>query len=113
MNVHLPEFTLVFLLLVASGCQDPPEKRSMPGSYNYSGTLGDEGDTTAVAVTIGDQKGFAISCRSSDYCLRRAADLCAPGAPSILSTQNTGAEYGGSASSLPSANTLMQIACAK
>jgi hypothetical protein len=113
MNLLLPAFTLVLLLLVTPGCQDSPEKRSMAGSYNYSGTLGDEGDTTAVAVTIGDQKGFAISCRTSDYCLRRAADLCAPGAPSILSTQNTGAEYGGGANSLPSANTLMQIACAK
>ena len=112
-GLRMNVFPLAFasLLLVTTGCQDAPEKRAMAGSYNYSGNLGAEGDTTAVAVAIGDQRGFAITCRTSDYCLRRAADLCAPGTPSIVSTERTGAEY--EANSLPSVHTLMQIACTK
>jgi hypothetical protein len=86
----------------------------MVGSYNYSGVMGAEGETTAVAVSVADgTKGYAIACRTADYCLRRAADICAPGTPSIVSSQNAGTETNAYAGGGDSPHMLMQVACAR
>ena len=113
MNVFLRLLAALWLFCSA-GCQQVPTNASSAGSYNYSGVMGDEGETTAVAVTIGDgAKGFAIACRTADYCLRRAAEMCAPGTPSIVSSQNAGTENNAYADNRDSTHMLMQIACTK
>ena len=114
MNLTLRELVGLSLVLVAAGCQETPTKRSEAGSYNYSGITGADGETTAVAVTVADgTKGFAIACRTADYCLRRASDICAPGTPTIVSSQNAGIENNAYAGGGDSAHMLMQVACAK
>src|SRR3954468_21494340 len=93
MDILSRVFAASWLVILGVGCQATPTDRSAPGSYNYSGMLGADGETTAVGVTVSDgSKGFAIACRTADYCLRRAADICAPGTPSIVSSQNAGTE---------------------
>ena len=114
MNLTLRVFAALSLLLLAIGCQQTPAQRSEAGSYNYSGITGADGETTAVAVTVADgTKGFAIACRTADYCLRRASDICAPGTPTIVSSQNAGIETNAYAGGGDSAHMLMQVACTK
>lgn len=114
MNVTLRMLTATWLLLLTAGCQQAETNKTGAGWHNYSGVLGDEGETTAVAVTLGDgAKGFAIACRTADYCLRRAADVCAPGTPTIVSSQNAGTESDAYGGSRDSSHMLMQVACAK
>jgi hypothetical protein len=113
MNVHLPQFILVFLLLVASGCQDPPEKRSMTGSYNYSGTLGDEGGHHGRCGNDRRPEGLRDQLPLLGLLPKKSGGPMRARRTVNPVNAKHGAEYGGSASSLPSANTLMQIACAK
>jgi hypothetical protein len=113
-NVTVRVFVAAWLILLVAGCQQPASTRTGAGWYNYSGVLGDEGETTAVAVAIGDgTKGFAIACRTADYCLRRAADVCAPKSPTIVSSQNAGTESDAYGTGRDSSHMLMQIRCAE
>jgi hypothetical protein len=114
MSHCLRAFAAATLFLTVTGCQESITNRSMVGSYSYSGLMGAEGETTAVAVSVADgTKGYAIACRTADYCLRRAADMCAPGTPSIVSSQNAGTESNAYACGSDSPHMLMQVACAK
>jgi hypothetical protein len=112
MSVHRRFVATLFLLV--SGCQQTASHQSGAGWHNYSGVMGDEGETTAVAVSLTDgRKGFAIACRTADYCLRRAADVCAPGTPTIVSSQNAGIENDAYGNGRESSHMLFQITCEK